>query len=116
MFSLFRLQETALPVQLPHTPFAPAAGAALGYTGASGSPSRPGYGRAVELASAVMCPMKQGSSVLEELPWSPAGPSVSWTGSLVRDGEGPLVHWSCWGRGVFGAFGVCSFGCTWCTK
>lgn len=60
------IEETALPVQLPHTPFAPAAGAALGYTGASGSPSRPGYGRAVELASAVMCPMKQGSSVLED--------------------------------------------------
>ena len=41
----------ALPQQVPFSPSAP----------------RPGYGKAVELASAVMCPMKQGSNVLEEL-------------------------------------------------
>lgn len=40
----------ALPQQVPFSPSAP----------------RPGYGKAVELASAVMCPMKQGSNVLED--------------------------------------------------
>ena len=49
----------ALPQQVPFSPTAAAAApAAL-------SVPRPGYGKAVELASAVMCPMKQGSNVLE---------------------------------------------------
>ena len=57
----------ALPQQVP---FSPSAGAA-----------RPGYGKAVELASAVMCPMKQGSNVLE------AHGGATWIGSY-RPGKG----------------------------
>eukprot|EP00438_Fugacium_kawagutii_P032558 Skav201094 [mRNA] locus=scaffold2562:165817:169473:+ [translate_table: standard] len=51
-------QGCTLPQQVPFSPPRDLAAAV---------PSRPGYGKAVELASAVMCPMKQGSSVREAM-------------------------------------------------
>ena len=55
-----RFQEIAPPPALPQVPFSPTR-AAL----SNAVPSRPGYGKAVELASAVMCPMKHNSTVME---------------------------------------------------
>ena len=55
-----RFQEIAPPPALPQVPFSPTR-AEL----SNAVPSRPGYGKAVELASAVMCPMKHNSTVME---------------------------------------------------
>ncbi len=58
--SIPSFQEIAPPPALPQVPFSPTP-AAL----SNAVPSRPGYGKAVELASAVMCPMKHNSTVME---------------------------------------------------
>jgi len=55
------IEEIAPPPALPQVPFSPTR-AAL----SNAVPSRPGYGKAVELASAVMCPMKHNSTVMED--------------------------------------------------
>ena len=64
----------ALPQQVPFSP--------------SASAARPGYGKAVELASAVMCPMKQGSNVLE----APGG--ATWIGGTVDLEKGSKETWN----------------------